>query len=142
MGNECVFCGFDKQYVIEETEYSIATYSMDAIRKGHIILAVKEHVTTFTDLKPAQAADIFELALRTAKRAEEIIGAEKYYIVSIADMVRHFHVHLLPKMPGDPPIGRHIMGDEGWKGQVGETLAEKDIIEFIKIMRGDFHENK
>ena len=135
MAEKCVFCGFDKKYVIEETEYSIATYSKDAIKKGHIILAVKEHVTTFTDLKPEQASDLFELALRTAKRAEKTIGAEKYYTVSIADMVRHFHLHLLPKMPGDPPIGHHIMGDDGWKGEVAAPPPENEILELIKLLQ-------
>jgi len=128
----------DRKYVIEETEHSIAVYSNDAIKKGHIILASKEHVKTFTDMKPEQAADLFELALRTARRAEKIVGAEKYYIVSIADMVRHFHVHLLPKMPGDAPIGRHIMSDAGWKGEVGDPPGEIEIADFIsKIANAD-----
>jgi diadenosine tetraphosphate (Ap4A) HIT family hydrolase len=135
MENECVFCGFDPNYIIEETEYSIATYSKDAIKKGHIILAVKEHITTFTDLKPRQVSDLFELALRTAKRAEEIVGAEKYYTVSIADMVKHFHLHLLPKMSGDAQIGPHIMSDAGWKGEVGARQTDEEILELVGLLK-------
>ena len=134
---QCVFCNFNSGFIIEETAHSIATYSRDAIKRGHIIVAVKEHVTTFTGLSAEQAGDLFALALRVARRAEGMIGAEKYYVVSIADMVRHYHVHLLPKMKDDPPLGRHIMGDGGWRGETGPAPTDEEIAEFIGAFRRD-----
>ena len=132
---KCVFCGFSADRALEQTDLSVALYTDDAIKKGHIILAVKDHVTSFSELSAEQAADIFSLGARVAARAEKLIGAEKYYIAAIADVVRHFHIHLLPKMPGEPQIGRHIMSETGWRGEVGTKMSKDELIEFIRDFR-------
>jgi diadenosine tetraphosphate (Ap4A) HIT family hydrolase len=132
---ECLFCNFDKRRVLEESDYSFAAFFCCAIRKGHIVIALKSHVTSLSKLDEAQAGDLMKLAARVAARAEKLVGNEKYYLVSIADETPHYHLHLLPKMEGDPPFGRHIMGDDGWKGEVGQSLSTADIDEFISRYR-------
>jgi diadenosine tetraphosphate (Ap4A) HIT family hydrolase len=127
----CLFCNFDRRYIIEESEHSFAAYFGSAIRKGHIVVALKSHVTSLSVLNGAQAGDLMNLAARVAAKAEKLVGCEKYYLVSIADEVPHYHIHLLPKMKGDAPLGRHIMSDAGWKGEVGHALTEKDIADFF-----------
>jgi len=132
----CIFCNFEKRYIITETNYSFATYFPRAIiKKGHLVVAVKEHIPTFTGLSMEQCSDISQLSLRLAKKAEKIINAEKYYLVAIADNDLHFHIHLLPKLTGHLPMGRHNMMDEGWKGEVGQTVSEEEEMEFIKVLR-------
>ncbi len=132
----CIFCNFEKRYIITETDYSFATYFPRAIiKKGHLVVAVKEHIPTFTGLSMEQFSDISQLSLRLAKKAEKILNAEKYYLAAIADKDLHFHIHLLPKLKGDLPMGRHIMMDEGWKGEVGQTVSDEEVMEFIKVLR-------
>ncbi|RJP56153.1 MAG: HIT family protein [Candidatus Auribacter fodinae] len=132
----CVFCQPDKRYVIADSVYSVAVCFPDAvIKRGHFVVAVKDHVTSFTDLSPEQASDLMSFAARLAKKAEALVRAEKYYLVAIADQVRHFHLHLLPKMPGDAPIGKHIMSDSGWKAEVGECVSPDAIQDFICMLK-------
>ena len=130
-GGDCVFCNFDKKFVLEESAHSFAAYFDCAIKPGHIVIALKEHVETLAGLSPEQAADMMQLASRVAKKAEALTGCEKFYLVSIADVTPHYHLHLLPKMPGDAPIGPHFMGDTGWRGEVGEAVTADDIDAFI-----------
>lgn len=132
---KCVFCEYNKDRVLEETALSVALCNDDAIKPGHIVLAVKEHVDSFSKLSAEQAADIFALAARAAAVGEQLCGAKKYYVVAIADMVRHFHIHLLPKMPGEPPIGHHVMGDDGWKGEVRNPVSQEEIEGFVRKFR-------
>ena len=134
-GTGCVFCAMDPQTLIEESEYALAVYPRDAIKPGHIIIAVKQHVTSFEALTGAQAADLFALARRIAARALPMLGAEKFYTVSIADLVPHFHLHLLPRMPGDAPIGPCVMGDSGWKAAVGSPVSDQQISELARALR-------
>ena len=82
-----------------------------------------------------QFSDISQLSLHLAKKAEKILDAEKYYLAAIADNDLHFHIHLLPKLKEDSPMGRHIMMDEGWKGEVGQTVSDEEVMEFIKVLR-------
>lgn len=132
----CVFCQPDKRYIIRQSEYCIATCFPDAVIKpGHFVVAVKDHVPSFSELSPEQASDLMSFAARLAKKAEVLAHAEKYYLVAIADQVPHFHLHLLPKMPDDAPIGKHIMSDTGWKGEVGKDVSPDAIQEFITALK-------
>jgi len=133
--SKCVFCNFDDSRIIERSEFCFAAYFDCAIKKGHIVIAVKEFVTSLSKLKPEQAADLMRLAVQVAAKAERLIGNEKYYLVSIADETPHYHIHLLPKMKDDVPIGSHIMSDSGWKGSVGDPPVSDDITDFISEYR-------
>jgi histidine triad (HIT) family protein len=134
-GRKCLFCNFDKRYIIEESELSFAAYFGSAIKTGHIVVALKDHVTSLSSLGDDRAGDLMKLAARVAAKAEKLVGSEKYYLVSIADEVPHYHLHLLPKMKGDAPLGRHIMGGTGWRGEAGQPVTEEDIEEFISWYR-------
>ena len=133
--DNCIFCNFDKKYVISENKHAIATYFPRAIKKGHFVVAVKKHIPTFTELDIEQARDIIDLALKLAKVAEQILNTEKFYIVSIGDKDHHFHFHLLPKQKTDTPMGKHIMLDEGWKGEVGESINDDEVKDFIEKLK-------
>lgn len=133
--SECILCNLDQRYVIGESSLSFATYFPRAIKRGHFVVAVKEHIPTFTGLSPEQASDLFAYALKLAKVAERLLGAEKFYVAAIGDKDHHFHIHMLPKQPGDAPMGRHIMLDEGWKGEVGQTVTDADVRSFVERLR-------
>lgn len=132
---DCIFCNFEAKYIITETSLSLATYFPRAIKKGHFVVAVKDHLPTFTDLNEEQVKDLSALALKLAKVAQKIVGAEKYYLVAIGDLDRHFHVHLLPKLVTDEPMGKHIMLESGWKGEVGQNVSEDEVHQFILSLR-------
>jgi len=114
---------------------SFATYIPKAIKKGHFVVATKDHVSTFSELDEAEATDLISLALKLAKTAQRIVGAEKYYLASIGDLDPHFHIHLLPKMADDPPMGKHIMLETGWKGEVGQIVTHDQALQFIDLLR-------
>ncbi len=132
---ECLFCKFDHRYIIAENEHAFATYFPRAIKIGHLVVAVKSHKPTFTDITKEEAQSVISLALTVANKAQEMTGAQKYYVVSIGDMDHHFHFHLFPKKPGDAPMGKYIMLDSGWKGEVGETVTAEQVSEFIHEIR-------
>ena len=132
---KCIFCDFDDQYIIATTELSFATYFPRAIKKGHFVVAVKQHLPTFCDLSTEQVTDMMALALKLAKIAQPLLGAEKYYLAAIGDLDHHFHIHLLPKLAADAPMGKHIMLDSGWKGEVGETVSAQDVLDLIQVLR-------
>lgn len=127
----CIFCNFSEKNIIEESSSSFAAYYDCAIVPGHIVVALKNHVTTLHEMSPEEAADIMALAARVAARARRVVSVEKYYIVSIADAVPHYHIHLLPKYAGAEPLGPYVMGDAGWKGVAGKPVSEEDILKFI-----------
>lgn len=129
--DNCVFCQFDKSHIIDESPLSFAAYYDCAVIHGHIVVALKNHTTLLHEMSAEEASDLMALAARVAAKAVPITKAEKYYIVSIADQVPHYHIHLIPKFKDAPPLGPFIMGESGWKGSAGKTVSEEDIQKFI-----------
>ena len=128
---DCIFCNFEEKYIIKETDLAIATYFPRAIKKGHFVVAVKDHLPTFTDVSSEQAKAVIELALEVSKVMEKLTGAEKTYIAAIGDKDLHFHIHLFPKLKTDAPMGIHIMTDAGWKAKVGQEVLDHEVQELI-----------
>ena len=77
----CIFCNYDAKYIIKETDLAIATYFPRAIKKGHFVVAVKEHLPTFTDISVEQAKEVMVLALEISKSMEKLLGAEKHILL-------------------------------------------------------------
>ena len=50
-------------------------------------------------------------------------------------MAPHFHLHLLPRMPRDAPLGPHVMGREGWAGAVGAPVPGDQALWLIRALR-------
>jgi len=131
----CIFCNYEKKYIIKETDLAIATYFPRAIKKGHFVVAVKEHLPTFTDLSVEQAQAVIELALEISLVMEKLMDSEKTYIAAIGDKDLHFHIHLFPKLKTDKPMGIHIMTDNGWKGEVGHDISEQEVQDLISQLK-------
>lgn len=132
---DCIICNAPERYTIGTTDLSIATYFPRAVKRGHFVVATREHLPTFTDISPEQAADVFRFARELAGAAEPYVGAVKTYIAAIGDRDLHFHIHLFPKRADEPPMGPHIMSPAGWAGEVAEEVSEDEVLAFIAALR-------
>jgi diadenosine tetraphosphate (Ap4A) HIT family hydrolase len=86
----------------------------DPVRPGHVLVGARVHGESLHDLSAEDAAGVLRLANRVAKSIVSLTGAAKVYIAAIGDNGKHFHVHLLPKMKGDPNLGPYVWGANGW----------------------------
>jgi len=86
----------------------------DPIRPGHVLVGCRSAGASLSDVSEEDAAALMRLASRVAKHIVRVTGAEKVYVAAIGDKDKHFHVHLLPKMKGDPNLGPHVFGEKGW----------------------------
>ena len=81
---------------------------------GHKIVATTAH-KDLRDVSPEEWQAMGELIGGLAHEIHKTKDVEKVYVLAIGDVdVGHFHVHLVPKMTNDPPLGPHILGPEGW----------------------------
>jgi len=133
--NQCIFCSPQRKYIIAENENAIATYFVRAIKKGHFVVAVREHIPTLTGLTTKQLCDISELMLQVSKIVESELDAEKMYVAAIGDKDHHFHYHIYPKLKSDTPMGKHIMLNQGWKGEIFTEQSEDEVINFVELIK-------
>ncbi|HMY51165.1 MAG TPA: HIT domain-containing protein [Rhodocyclaceae bacterium] len=106
----CVFCrivrGELPASVIHEDEHTLAFMNIMAGNPGHALVIVKPHVENIYTLDDALAAAVFRTTTRVAKAVRAAAGCEGVSLfqaneVAGGQTVFHFHIHVLPRLPGD-----------------------------------------
>jgi diadenosine tetraphosphate (Ap4A) HIT family hydrolase len=66
------------------------------------VLTSERHARAWPDLDPAALSALGPLAARVMRAQRDVLGAEHVYAFAIGDVVRHFHLHLVPRYPDTP----------------------------------------
>ena len=74
---------------------------------GWVVLTSEQHVRGWYDLEEAASRELGPFAARVMRAQREVLGAEHVYAFAIGDVLRHFHLHLVPRF-GDTPA--HLRG--------------------------------
>lgn len=69
---------------------------------GWVVATVERHVRCLGDLTDDEASRIARLAARVQRAQRDVLGAEIAYAVSLGEVVRHFHLHLIPRYATTP----------------------------------------
>lgn len=123
----CRICELRPADVVAENDSAFAFFVREPARAGHMAVAVRAHRPLLTDLKPGEASAVLRLTRALAAIASPVLGAEKFYLAAVADVDRHFHIHLLPKRTEDPRLGPFLFSPNGWQG--GPPAARDEKIE-------------
>lgn len=129
MTEKCIFCNpAPNAVVFSGTDGTVLLD--DPIRLGHVLVGIRSHHSSLHDVSPDEAAGVFRLACLASKALVKLTGAEKTYVAAIGDKDKHFHVHLIPKMSNDPPLGPHIFSGSGWASFLPSSV---DAAELAKL---------
>jgi diadenosine tetraphosphate (Ap4A) HIT family hydrolase len=69
---------------------------------GWLVLTSERHVRAWYDLDDAAAGALGPLAQRVMAAQLAALGAEHVYAFAIGDVLRHFHLHLVPRYADTP----------------------------------------
>ena len=69
---------------------------------GWLVLTSEVHVRAWPDLPAGPLAALGPLAARVMRAQRDVLGAEHVYAFAIGDVVRHFHLHLVPRYAETP----------------------------------------
>lgn len=134
--SDCIFCNIDENNHVLTTEDGIVVID-DPVCPGHVLVGGHEHGAGLTDISADTAASLMRLANRVAKTIVAATGAEKVYVAAIGDKDKHFHVHLVPKMPNDPNLGPFIFGGKGWISFMPSEVDMDGVQRITKQIRED-----
>ena len=121
----CVFCqivaGRAPAHRVAENERGLAILDISPYSRGHTLVLSKRHVPFWHDLTAREAADVFALAHRVARKLKTAFDPEFVCLMARGRRIPHTHVFLVPTAPGDV-LDRYFNGLE--KVQEGsEELA-------------------
>ncbi|MCP3136373.1 HIT family protein [Pyxidicoccus xibeiensis] len=69
---------------------------------GWVVISSERHVRAWYDLDEEPAHEMGPFAARVMRAQREVLGAEHAYAFAIGDVLRHFHLHLVPRFAQTP----------------------------------------
>jgi histidine triad (HIT) family protein len=107
---DCVFCaivlGEAPASFTHQDDTVVAFMDIQPITHGHMLVVPREHAVLMQDVNETVAMRAFRVARRMAALARQTLGAGGVNLfvadgeVAFQD-VPHFHVHVIPRYPGD-----------------------------------------
>jgi diadenosine tetraphosphate (Ap4A) HIT family hydrolase len=91
---------------------------------GWLVLTSERHARAWYDLTPAEAAALGPLAARVMAAQRAALGAEHVYAFAIGDVLRHFHLHLVPRYADTP---ERLRGRRCFEGRPQDAVPEDRI---------------
>ncbi|AGC41859.1 hypothetical protein MYSTI_00509 [Myxococcus stipitatus DSM 14675] len=69
---------------------------------GWVVISSEQHARAWYDLDDATARELGGFAARVMRAQREALGAEHAYAFAIGDVLRHCHLHLVPRYRETP----------------------------------------
>lgn len=93
--------------------------------RGWLVLASERHARAWVDLAPAELAALGPLAARVMAAQRAALGADHVYAFAIGDVLRHFHLHLVPRFADTP---ERLRGRRCFEGTPDDMLPDGEIV--------------
>ncbi len=105
----CVMCALAEQKanVLARTRRSLAVLARFGVRRGHVLVVLRNHTERWEDLSRADWLDAQGLAWEAARAIELGLGASRVYVASLGSAKQksmtfpHHHLHVVPTYRGD-----------------------------------------
>ncbi len=81
------------------------------VLRGWLILKTERHVEHIADLTADESASLGPLIQRASRALMAALGAERVYVMSMGEVVRHVHVYLIPRYADMPPHGLQVLSE-------------------------------
>jgi diadenosine tetraphosphate (Ap4A) HIT family hydrolase len=92
--------------------------------RGWLVLTSERHARAWYDLTPSEAAALGPLAARVMAAQRAALGAEHVYAFAIGDVLRHFHLHLVPRFADTP---ERLRGRRCFEGRPEDALPDEEV---------------
>jgi diadenosine tetraphosphate (Ap4A) HIT family hydrolase len=93
---------------------------------GWLVLTSERHARAWYDLDAAELAALGPLAARVMSAQRAALGADHVYAFAIGDVLRHFHLHLVPRFAATP---EHLRGRRCFDARPEELRPEAELAE-------------
>ena len=105
--NPCLFCTIKKEDIIEENEFSYATFDSYPVSSHHCLIVPKRHVKDYFELSKDEVTGCDQLIKKIKNQVEKNDKTVKGFNIGInsgevaGQSIKHCHIHLIPRRKGD-----------------------------------------
>lgn len=90
--------------VYQDAYWMLFLRSQPLLVPGQGFIVLKRHCEHLTELTPAELASLGPMMQRTHQALDQVLKPAKVHFGLYAEVVKHIHLHVLPRMP-EMPIG-------------------------------------
>lgn len=127
---DCLFCKIVKKEipseVIYENEEALSFLDVNPFALGHALVISKSHAENISGLRDEAVGPVFQAVKKVTGMLKKALGPEGFTIginhgrIS-GQMVPHFHIHVIPRYPGDGGGSIHSVVENRPKESIKET---------------------
>lgn len=154
--NDCSICNLIQTQdqhsspIVYSNQEVVIWQNMEVNLPGYFIIAPIRHVTEYTQLNTAEAANLFQITQKTLALLQQKYNARKIYQCCFSELTPHIHFHLFPRYDWMDDIKKiHINGSiDGIKlfSFIRQKYLVNDdpkikasLLEFIDDFKKHFH---
>ena len=91
---------------------------------GWVVLSSARHARALYDLDEEATRELGPFAARVMRAQREVLGAEHAYAFAIGDVLRHFHLHLVPRYRDTP---QRLWGRGAFEARPEDVRPEAEL---------------
>jgi diadenosine tetraphosphate (Ap4A) HIT family hydrolase len=130
--SECPACAFLRGagtpppggVVLREGGFALHAIADPSPVPGWLVLTSERHVRAWYDLDAGAASALGPLVQRVMAAQRATLGAEHVYAFAIGDVLRHFHLHLVPRYADTP---ERLRGRGCFEGRAEDMRPPGDL---------------
>ncbi len=108
---------------------------------GYLYIEPKRHLENWDDFFDQELSEIAVFIKKADRVLKQLLSIERMYVVTISESVRHIHVHLIPRLPGQMNVGLGLIEQATQKKNIeGNNYSDDDFNHFIENARVLFNE--
>lgn len=128
----CIFCdiihGAAEVSMCYEDSTALAFMDIQPVNTGHTLVVPRQHYESFLDLPHDVGMHLFEVAMQLGPVIRRVSGLEGMNLIvssgaSAGQDVYHFHIHLIPRQPGD--------GFDVQLPFAGSTMPDRTVLDAV-----------
>lgn len=95
--------------IFEATHWVVDRQVSPASLRGFLIVKPKRHCEHIGELDSSEASELGDVLKKTCHAVQQGLLAEKVYVLSFGEAVKHIHFYVIPRYAGMPESGRLVM---------------------------------
>jgi diadenosine tetraphosphate (Ap4A) HIT family hydrolase len=99
---------------------------------GWLVVTSERHARAWYDLAPAVTGALGGVAARVMQAQMGALGAEHVYALAIGDVLRHFHLHLVPRYADTPA---RLRGKGCFDARPEDALPSWRVVAAVEAVR-------
>lgn len=131
----------DRTYLENELAFACLTYM--PITPGHTLIIPRREIVSFAELTPDELTAIHQLTSQVMERLRQNLDADGFNCAwnqgeEYGQSVPHFHLHIVPRTPGDKGIVNYEPRQFLYRSGSRATTPEQDLSQLtVRLKRED-----